>query len=71
MPHPWNQDRVAHATILLSDLLEIAELDDAEMDAVVAVLLPLLWKRSGLELEVFRRMVRASLPCPKPAPTRH
>ena len=71
MPHPWNQDRVAHATILLSDLLEIAELDDAEMDAVVAVLLPLLWKRSGLELEVFRRMVRASLPCAKPTPTQH
>ena len=71
MPHPWNQDRIAHATILLSDLLEIAELDDAEMDAVLAVLLPRLWERSGLELNVFRAMVRATLPCAKPTPTRN
>ena len=30
---------------LPSDLLEISELDDAEMDAIVAALLPRLWKR--------------------------
>jgi len=42
-------------------LLEIAELDDAEMDAVLAVLLPRLRKRSGLELNVFHAMVSATL----------
>jgi hypothetical protein len=71
MPRTWNQDRVGLAVTLLSQLLEVAELDDTEMDAVVAVLLPRLWERSDLELEVFRRMVRASLPCAKPTPTQH
>jgi hypothetical protein len=57
--------------MLLSDLLEIAGLDDAETDAVVAVLLPRLRERSGLELKVFCAMLSATLPCRKPSPTRH
>ena len=55
MPHPWKQDRVELAVILLSQ-------PDADMDAVLAVLMPRLWERSGLKLRIFHAMVRATLP---------
>ena len=61
MPHPWSQDRDGLAFTLRGHLLEVAKLDDDHTDAVRTLPLPRLWERSGLELKVFRAMVRAAL----------
>jgi hypothetical protein len=61
MSQPWTQDRLVHAITLLDQLLAISDLSEAEMDAVLGVLLPRLCARSGLEPELFRTIAHATL----------
>ena len=46
---------------MLYELLEAADLNDAETDVVVEVLLPRLWERSGLDVLSFRAAVAAAM----------
>jgi hypothetical protein len=62
MPEPWDQKRIAGLIGMLQELIEAwPGLDDDDTDAVVAILLPKLWRRSGLDLFAFRAAVAAVL----------
>lgn len=47
---------------LLLEILDAADLDDAEADAVCEILLSKLWQRSGLDVFAFHAVVSAILP---------
>src|SRR5262249_15409568 len=61
MPEPWDRVRVAVLIDMLRELLEVADLDDDEADAVCAILVPKLWRRSGLDGGAVAPAVRAVL----------
>jgi hypothetical protein len=49
-----SQERIAGLIEMLLELLDAADLSDAEADTVCNILLPKLWQRSGLDRCAFR-----------------
>jgi hypothetical protein len=62
MPEQWDHKLLASLIEMMIALFAAADLDDDEADAVMAILLPKLWERSGLDLLLFCAMVAAMLP---------
>ena len=72
---PWDRKRIAGLIALLQQIIEAwPDLDDDDADRLVAILLPKLQRRSGLDVFTFRAAVGAVLSPPRPDPnssTRH
>jgi hypothetical protein len=60
MPVP-NQARIARLIERLLEVLDAADLDDNDADAVLDILLPKLWERSGPDRTTFYAAVDAAL----------
>ena len=75
MSAPLDQKRIAELIGMLQQLIEAwPNLDDDDGDRLVAILLPKLQQRSGLDVFAFRAAVGALLSPPQPdsdSPTRH
>jgi hypothetical protein len=56
-----NQERIAELTEMLLELLDAADLDDAEADTVCEIVLTNLRQRSGLDVFAFHAAVSAAL----------
>jgi hypothetical protein len=61
MSEPWDHERVASVIEMMVALFAAADLDKDEADAVVGIILPKLWKCSGLDILAFSAAVSAAL----------
>lgn len=61
MPEPWDRERIVSLIERLLEFLDAADLDDGDADAVCDIVLPKLWRRSGLDVFAFRVAVSAAL----------
>ena len=57
----WNHERIAKVIGLLDQLLEAADLSETDMNAFLAVLMPAMRTRSGLEPETFNAVAKAAV----------
>ena len=57
-----SQERIAGLIEMLLELLDAADLSDAEADTVCNILLPKLWQRSGLDVFALRAVISPMLP---------
>lgn len=61
-PKPWSQKRIGEQIKTMVRSFEAVDLDHDERREVLGILMPALWRRSGLDFHTFRATVLAAMP---------